>query len=56
MNVTEAWSEHETTPSRHHAVSWDGHTDSGELVASGVYFFLLLTEKVIFSKKMVLLV
>jgi hypothetical protein len=39
----------------HQMVEWDGKDDSGEEVASGVYFYRLLTDNFIETKKMVLM-
>jgi len=38
-----------------HRVEWDGLTDAGQEVASGVYFYQLTAEKSSHSRKMVLL-
>jgi immune inhibitor A len=38
-----------------HSVVWDGRAKSGEAVASGIYFYRLLTEEQEISKKMVLI-
>jgi hypothetical protein len=38
-----------------HTISWDSRTDSGELVASGAYFYKLTTDNDNLVKKMVLL-
>lgn len=36
------------------AAYWDGKTDTGEEVSSGVYFYSLLADQVIYTKKMVI--
>jgi len=36
------------------AAYWDGKTDTGEEVSSGVYFYSLLTDQAIYTKKMVI--
>jgi flagellar hook assembly protein FlgD len=36
-------------------VTWDGHNDAGQSVASGVYFYKLVTKNFSQTKKMVLL-
>jgi len=38
-----------------YSVIWDGKNDNGEEVASGVYFYQLVTENNRVTKKMVLL-
>jgi hypothetical protein len=39
----------------HHAVSWDGRDDSGDIAASGVYFYRIETAQGIKSRKMILM-
>ncbi len=39
----------------YHSILWDGRNASGEEVASGVYFYRIITDKFIKSKKMVVL-
>ena len=36
-------------------MSWNGRDDNGKLVASGIYFYQLVTEKKTITKKMILL-
>ncbi|MBD3402047.1 T9SS type A sorting domain-containing protein [candidate division GN15 bacterium] len=45
----------EHQPSGHHRVVWDGRTDSGQPVASGIYFYRLTAETYVDTKKMLLL-
>jgi hypothetical protein len=42
-------------PAGHHSVVWDGTDASGHLVASGIYFYRLVTPNVVESRKMILL-
>ena len=37
------------------AAYWDGLNDDGERVSSGVYFYVLFTDKYALSRKMVIL-
>ena len=37
------------------AAYWDGRTDAGEPVSSGVYFYSLITDSSIYTKKMIIL-
>jgi hypothetical protein len=37
-----------------HAVEWDGRSDEGLSVASGLYFYMLETSRLTYSKKMIL--
>ena len=39
----------------HHAISWDGTTDNGHSVSSGVYFYQLKSGPTVFSKKMLMM-
>ncbi|MCX6828933.1 MAG: T9SS type A sorting domain-containing protein [candidate division Zixibacteria bacterium] len=39
----------------HHAISWDGTTDNGHSVSSGVYFYQLKSGSTVFSKKMLMM-
>jgi hypothetical protein len=45
----------ETLPRAQHNVSWDGRDESGQSVASGVYFYRLRTSDFTKTKKMILL-
>ncbi|MEE8577620.1 MAG: T9SS type A sorting domain-containing protein, partial [candidate division Zixibacteria bacterium] len=45
----------QTVPAGRHRISFDGRSDSGKLLSSGVYFYRLMTEDYKESKKMVLL-
>jgi hypothetical protein len=36
------------------AAYWDGKTDAGEVVASGVYFYSLITNQAVYTKRMVI--
>ena len=40
---------------REHAIYWDGQNDFGEQVASGIYFYELITNHYDAIKKMVIL-
>ena len=40
---------------RNKAIFWDGRTQSGELAASGTYFYILKTEDCTFTQKMIIL-
>jgi subtilisin family serine protease len=42
-------------PAGHHAVEWDGQDESGNPVASGIYFYKLTSGDKILTRKMVLL-
>ena len=37
------------------AIYWDGKTDTGSTVASGIYFYSLFTDSSIFTRRMVIL-
>ena len=37
------------------SITWDGSNDNGQLVAAGMYIYMIKTEEVSISKKMVLL-
>ena len=45
----------EHQPAGHYRVMWNGNNDSGERVASGVYFYSLRTDEKTISRSMVLL-
>jgi flagellar hook assembly protein FlgD len=45
----------EVQPGGAHQVTWDGRNETGQQVASGVYFYQLVTEGFSQTKKMVLL-
>ena len=38
-----------------HAITWDGRSDAGNPVSSGVYFYKLVTNNFMETKKMILL-
>jgi subtilisin family serine protease len=42
-------------PARHHALTWDGRTDSGQQAPSGTYLYRLRSDETTFSKSMLLL-
>jgi len=42
-------------PAGYHSISWDGLNESGGGVSTGVYFYRLLADKTVMTKKMVLL-
>ena len=42
-------------PARHHALTWDGRTDSGQQAPSGTYLYRLRSDEMTFSKSMLLL-
>jgi|GEM_PF-1698924 len=45
-----------TLPAGSHTVCWDGNNNRGEAVASGIYFYKLITDtKISFARKMILL-
>jgi flagellar hook assembly protein FlgD len=43
------------TPAAEYKVTWDGKSDSGNTVASGVYFYRLVTKDFTRTRKMVIL-
>jgi len=42
-------------PGGSHSVIWDGKTNNGELVGSGVYFYKLTAGEICQTRKMILL-
>ena len=42
-------------PAGYHSIPWDGLNESGGGVSTGVYFYRLLADKKVMTKKMVLL-
>ena len=43
------------TSAGNHQLTWDGRNSSGQVVASGVYFYRLVTENAVITRKMLLI-
>ena len=55
VNCPKPVSLYEENEPGHYKVIWDGLNDERNIVSSGVYFYQIITENIIKTKKMILL-